>query len=518
MDKGFLQTYFDFSHVKSEAFITATKETLYMTLVSMFFVIVLGILVGLMLFYFDKNDKPIFKFGYGVVSLISNTFRSVPFIILMILLFPVVKTLIGTMLGPSAAVPALVLSAAPFYARLVDIAFREVDKGVLEASEAMGANKFQIIFKVLIPESLPALISGMTVTTITMIGFTAMAGAVGAGGLGTLAYQAGFMGNDYSIIMLSTLLILLIVFIIQWIGDLLVKLVDKRETSSSGISKKKLGLGFGAIIVAVAALTLIIGGGQGSSEKAVAKSKNDPNKIVVGASATPHAEILEQAKPLLEEQGYDLEIKVFQDFVLPNKALAEKELDANYFQHIPYLDKEIKDKHYDFINAGAIHLEKMAFYSKSVKDVKDVKNGATVLVSNSQTDWGRVITMLQDAGLVKVKEGTNLVEATFDDIAENPKNLKFKYDIDPAIMTTTYENNEGDLIAINANFAENIGLNPEKDGVIVEGDNSPYANVIAARTEDKDSKKIKALVEVLHSDEIKAFIKEKWNGTISIVD
>jgi D-methionine transport system permease protein len=146
----------------------------------------------------------------------------------MILLFPIVKSLIGTMLGPSAAIPALVLSAAPFYARLVAIAFREVDSGVLEASTAMGATQFQIIYKVLIPESLPALISGVTVTTITMIGFTAMAGAVGAGGLGTLAYQAGFMGNDYPVIMLATILILVIVFIIQGIGDLCVKLLDKR--------------------------------------------------------------------------------------------------------------------------------------------------------------------------------------------------------------------------------------------------------------------------------------------------
>ncbi len=228
MDKGFIETYFNFSNVKSEAFITATKETLYMTFVSMFFVIIIGLVLGLLLFYLGKSEKTPNKIGYWIVSLISNTFRSVPFIILMILLFPVVKALIGTMLGPSAAIPALVLSAAPFYARLVDIAFREVDSGVIEASNAMGANQFQIIYKVLIPESLPALISGITVTTITMIGFTAMAGAVGAGGLGTLAYQAGFMGNDYTIIMLATLLILVIVFIIQGIGDFFVKLLDKR--------------------------------------------------------------------------------------------------------------------------------------------------------------------------------------------------------------------------------------------------------------------------------------------------
>ncbi|MFW3577889.1 MetQ/NlpA family ABC transporter substrate-binding protein [Vagococcus fluvialis] len=278
------------------------------------------------------------------------------------------------------------------------------------------------------------------------------------------------------------------------------------------MKKKLLGLG----LVTVLAIGLAAcGGNKETSDKG--KAKEDDKTIVVGASPTPHAEILEEAKPLLKEKGYDLEVKVFQDYVLPNKALEQKEIDANYFQHIPYLEKEILDKGYDFANAGSIHIEKMAFYSKNVKSADDVKDGATVLVSNSQSDWGRVITILQDAGLVKVKDGVELTKATFDDIEENPKNLKFKYDIDPAILTTAYQNDEADLIAINANFAENIGLNPEKDGVFVEKDNSPYANVIATRTEDKDSEEIKALIEVLHSEKIKDFITEKWNGTISVV-
>ncbi|MGF2055171.1 MetQ/NlpA family ABC transporter substrate-binding protein [Vagococcus fluvialis] len=278
------------------------------------------------------------------------------------------------------------------------------------------------------------------------------------------------------------------------------------------MKKKLLGLG----LVTVLAIGLAAcGGNKEASDKG--KAKEDDKTIVVGASPTPHAEILEEAKPLLKEKGYDLEVKVFQDYVLPNRALEQKEIDANYFQHIPYLEKEILDKGYDFANAGSIHIEKMAFYSKNVKSADDVKDGATVLVSNSQSDWGRVITILQDAGLVKVKDGVELTKATFDDIEENPKNLKFKHDIDPAILTTAYQNDEADLIAINANFAENIGLNPEKDGVFVEKDNSPYANVIATRTEDKDSEKIKALIEVLHSEKIKDFITEKWNGTISVV-
>ncbi len=278
------------------------------------------------------------------------------------------------------------------------------------------------------------------------------------------------------------------------------------------MKKKLLGL---VLVTALAIGLAACGGNKEASDKG--KAKEDDKTIVVGASPTPHAEILEEAKPLLKEKGYDLEVKVFQDYVLPNKALEQKEIDANYFQHIPYLEKEILDKGYDFANAGSIHIEKMAFYSKNVKSVDDVKDGATVLVSNSQSDWGRVITILQDAGLVKVKDGVELTKATFDDIEENPKNLKFKHDIDPAILTTAYQNDEADLIAINANFAENIGLNPEIDGVFVEKDNSPYANVIATRTEDKDSEKIKALIEVLHSEKIKDFITEKWNGTISVV-
>jgi len=278
------------------------------------------------------------------------------------------------------------------------------------------------------------------------------------------------------------------------------------------MKKKLLGLG---LVTLLAIGLAACGGNKEASDKG--KANEDDKTIVVGASPTPHAEILEEAKPLLKEKGYDLEVKVFQDYVLPNKALEQKEIDANYFQHIPYLEKEILDKGYDFANAGSIHIEKMAFYSKNVKSADDVKDGATVLVSNSQSDWGRVITILQDAGLVKVKDGVELTKATFDDIEENPKNLKFKHDIDPAILTTAYQNDEADLIAINANFAENIGLNPEKDGVFVEKDNSPYANVIATRTEDKDSEKIKALIEVLHSEKIKDFITEKWNGTISVV-
>ncbi len=157
-----------------------------------------------------------------------NIFRSIPFIILIILLIPFTKILLGTILGASAALPALIIGAAPFYARMVEIALREIDKGVIEASKAMGAKTSTIILKVLIPESLPALVSGITVTTIALVGYTAMAGVVGAGGLGTLAYLEGFQRGNNDVTIVATICVLLVVFFIQWIGDRVTTRIDKR--------------------------------------------------------------------------------------------------------------------------------------------------------------------------------------------------------------------------------------------------------------------------------------------------
>lgn len=258
------------------------------------------------------------------------------------------------------------------------------------------------------------------------------------------------------------------------------------------------------------------GSNSGSSDSSAAEGES--TKLVIGASVTPHAEILEQAKPLLAEEGIDLEIKTFDDYVLPNKALENGDIDANYFQHIPYLNKQIADNGYDFVNAGAIHIEPMGLYSKRISDISELEDGATVLTSTSESDWGRILTILQDADLITLKDGVDTETATFDDIAENPKNLEFKHDVDPSLLATAYQNDEADLIAINANFAFGIDLNPADDAVLLEADNSPYVNVIAVRSGDEDSDKIKKLIEVLHSDEIKDFVEEQWQGSVKIVD
>ncbi|MFI8622811.1 methionine ABC transporter permease [Bacillus altitudinis] len=217
-----------FPNVDLEVIWNATGETVYMTLISLAFAFVIGIILGLMLFLTGKGglweNKPI----NAVIGAVVNIFRSIPFIILIILLLGFTKFLMHTILGPNAALPALVIGSAPFYARLVEIALREVDKGVIEAARSMGAKTTTIIFKVLLPESLPALISGITVTAIALIGSTAIAGAIGAGGLGDLAYVEGYQSGNTDVTLVATVFILIIVFIIQIIGDLITNKIDKR--------------------------------------------------------------------------------------------------------------------------------------------------------------------------------------------------------------------------------------------------------------------------------------------------
>ena len=228
MDKSFVETYFNFEKVDWANMQQATLDTLFMTFLSMVLVVVIGLLLGLALYSLGRKQTAGANIFYNVVSIISNAFRSTPFMILMVLIIPFTTLLVGSFLGAKAAIPALVLSAAPFYARMVEIAFREINPGVIEAAEAMGASYWEIIYKIVIPESVPALISGLTVTTISMIGYTAMAGAIGAGGLGALAWQEGFQRGNYTVTLVATVIILIIVFIIQGVGDFLAKATDKR--------------------------------------------------------------------------------------------------------------------------------------------------------------------------------------------------------------------------------------------------------------------------------------------------
>ena len=233
-------------------------------------------------------------------------------------------------------------------------------------------------------------------------------------------------------------------------------------------------------------------------------------KLVVAATPIPHAEILELIKPTLAKEGVDLDIKVFTDYVQPNVQVAEKRLDANYFQTLPYLESFNKGKGTNLVTVVGVHVEPFGGYSKKVKTLSELKDGATIAIPNEGSNSGRALILLQKAGLIELKDPTNAV-ATPKDIAKNPHNFKFK-ELESALLPRVLD--QVDLDMINTNYALEAGLNPATDALIIEGSDSPYVNFLVARPDNKDSDAIQKLSKALTSPEVKAFIEQKYKGAV----
>lgn len=243
---------------------------------------------------------------------------------------------------------------------------------------------------------------------------------------------------------------------------------------------------------------------------AVAAFSAHAGDLSVAASPVPHAEILEFVKPALAKEGVNLKVKVFTDYVQPNVQVAEKRLDANFFQHQPYLDEFNKSKGTNLVSVATVHLEPLGAYSSKYKKLDELKDGATVVIPNDATNGGRALLLLDKAGLIKLKDSKNIL-STVKDITENPKNLKFR-ELEAATIPRVLT--QVDLALINTNYALEAKLNPEKDALVIEGSDSPYVNILVARPDDKDSEDMKKLVAALHTPEVKAFILEKYKGAI----
>ncbi|ADH98665.1 MetQ/NlpA family ABC transporter substrate-binding protein [Salisediminibacterium selenitireducens] len=241
----------------------------------------------------------------------------------------------------------------------------------------------------------------------------------------------------------------------------------------------------------------------------------DDETLVIGASNIPHAEILEFAEPLLEEEGVSIQIETYQDYVIPNEALHEGELDANYFQHVPYLESQIEDHGYDFVNVGGIHIEPIGVYSQDYGSLDELPEGATFIISNSVADHGRILMMLEAEGLITLADGAG-ISATIDDIAENPNDFQFNADVDAGLLASAYENNEGDAVLINSNYALDAGLSPLEDAIALEDASldNPYVNVIAVNAGDEDDERIQTLYSVLTSEEVRDFILDEYDNAV----
>lgn len=256
------------------------------------------------------------------------------------------------------------------------------------------------------------------------------------------------------------------------------------------------------------------GGDSGSKQDSGAKSDSGSKSIKVAASATPHAEILEEARGLLEAEGYDLEVTIFNDYVQPNEVVESGDFDANYFQHIPYLDSFNEEKGTHLVNAGGIHYEPFGIYPGTKKSLDELKEGDTIAVPNDTTNEARALLLLQDNGVIKLKEGAGL-NATVNDIEENTKNVKIE-ELEAAQVSRVV--GEVAFVVLNGNYALEAGYSVKSDAIAYEKSDSEaaktYVNVIAAKEGNEDSEGVQALVKVLKSDDIKKFIDEKYDGAV----
>lgn len=278
------------------------------------------------------------------------------------------------------------------------------------------------------------------------------------------------------------------------------------------MKKKILALALAGVLV-VGALT-----GCGSSKSESSEKKTDDKKITVAASATPHAEILEEAKTLLKDKGYELEVKVFDDYVQPNNVVESGEFDANYFQHVPYLEQFNEEKGTHLVVAGKIHYEPFGIYPGTKKDLKDIAKGDKIAVPNDTTNEARALLLLQDNGIIKLKDGAG-IKATVNDIEENPNNIEI-VELEAAQVPRVV--NEIAYVVLNGNYALEANYTVKKDALAYEKSDSEeaktYVNVIAVKEGNENSEKIKALVDVLKSDSIKKFINEKYDGAVIVYD
>ena len=241
-----------------------------------------------------------------------------------------------------------------------------------------------------------------------------------------------------------------------------------------------------------------------------ALSAHAAETLTVAATPVPHAEILEFVKPVLAKEGVDLKVKVFTDYVQPNVQVSEKHLDANFFQHQPYLDEFNKAKGTHLVGVAGVHVEPLGAYSSKYKKLEDLPGGANVVIPNDATNGGRALLLLQKAGLIKLKDANNIL-STPKDIVENTKDLKIR-ELEAATLPRVLT--QVDLALINTNYALEAKLDPSKDALIIEGKDSPYVNILVARPDNKDSDAMQKLVTALHSPEVKAFILEKYKGAI----
>ena len=459
----------------SSALQHALLETLFMVFFSGLLSLILGLFLGTLLFLLQPNQALAHATGYRMLSLLTNIGRSFPFIILLIAISPLTRALLGTTIGTTAALMPLTLSAIPFFARLVESAFVALPTGLFETAHALGANTWQLITRFMLPEGAPQLVKGATLTLINLVGYSAMAGAIGGGGLGQLAINEGYQRFNTGVMVQTVVLLIVLVQLIQWLGDWI---AHRRAFKST------------ALLLALALLLY----GAASLRPSSAPAEGMPT-LRIGVTNPTDRDLLQQANQIAQAQHQFKIIPVlFDDYVQPNIALDNGSIDANIFQHLPYLNAQKKAHPLHITPIARTFLYPFGFYAAHIPTREAIPRGARVAIPNDPSNGGRALWLLARAQLITLKKGTGRL-ATPSDIVSNPKHLQL-LTVDAAQIPHLMH--EVDLAGLTNDYAQVLGLLP-KQALLLEDKQSPYANVIVVRTVQKDRPIFKQLIDLIHS-------------------
>ena len=457
----------------------ATWQTIYMVFIATVIAVIGGLILGVLLHLSHHKKNLAARLFNQIAGFIVNVTRSIPYIILLILLYPITKLIVGTTIGTTASIVPLAIAALPFYARLAESAISEVDKGLIEAANAMGASKIQIIFKVLLPEARTLLVDAATLTTIGLIGYSAMAGIVGGGGLGDLTYFQGYNDGNYFLLYGGVILLVILVQLCQSYGKHLSN--SKKITSIWALV---------AILMAGSAAQIAYNAYQANQNK---------NLITVGYAQSPEQQKIMQMAQEVANDEYGLQVKLvpFGDYNLPNRALNNGDIDANIFQHIPFLENQIKEFGYKIMSIGKTFIYPMGIFSSKLNSLNEIQLGAKVAIPNDPTNRGRALMLLADAGLIKLKPGVTW-KATLHDIINNP----YKLQITPLQADQIPNNLDSvSLAVINNDFLSKAHLTL-KQALFVEPTDSPFTNIIVVRDSDKNNPLLLKFVKAFQSPQV----------------
>lgn len=471
-------------------FLQATWETIYTVWVAGSIGIVLGLCLGCSLFLTQPGKWWQHTWLHQILSALVNVVRSVPFIILLIAIVPLTRYLVGTAIGINAAIVPLAIATIPFYARLVQSALADLSPSLFESADAMGFNHWQALRCVILPQARAALIKAAGNTYITLVGYAAMAGAIGGGGLGQLAIDYGYERFDPQVMLWTVVILVVLVQCVQWGSDALSR------------TRKRLVAWIWIALLVFVALVVI----QNRSATAPLHSKH----IKLGVMSGLEQDALQAAVPLMQKKyGVKLTLVPFDDYAVPNAALAGGDIDANLFQHKPFLDQDVKAHGYHLRIVAKTFLFPLGFYSRKITNLSQLKPGAVIALASDPSNQGRALLLLQKHHLIGLKPGVGL-DPSLLDINKNPLHLQFKA-MNAAQLPRTLA--DADLVAINNAFLKPLGLTG-KQAIVREGADVPYTNIVVVRQGDKRTQLWHELTDVLHSKQVTAAYSKRFPSLV----